>query len=250
MEWFSNEFAQEFDKSIEQGKWDKTYLKDRRALEDALYSLPKNAKILDLMCGSGHWTNLIYDKGYKNVIGLDFSKNMLAIAKKKNKKIKYLHADATNLPFKNETFDLIVSLGNSIGVVPGKENRLRAINEALQTLKPGKQFIYSLHNRWTFNNFLPYWILWKVAYHFGRNWDFGNERLLAYEKGAFGDVLFTWADKKGKPKGYTHIYSVKEAIQEAKDAGFKKVKALTGLTENWLIIKATKSLDPHEHPLQ
>lgn len=70
------------------------YLKDR-----------KNLKILDAGCGPG--VALSYLKKYGQVIGVDKSEEALKYAQKKGRVQK---ADIANLPFKKESFDLIVCL--------------------------------------------------------------------------------------------------------------------------------------------
>ncbi|MBR9707482.1 MAG: methyltransferase domain-containing protein, partial [Candidatus Diapherotrites archaeon] len=148
MEWFSNTFAKEFDSKERHAKDKTSPYYELAWLSTELKNFPKKSKILDLMCGAGRWSTLLYKKGYHNIAGLDFSKNMLTLARKKNKKIKYIQADATKLPYKNNTFDLTISLGNSIGVIPGRNNRVKALKEAKRTLKPNGVLLYSLHNRW------------------------------------------------------------------------------------------------------
>ena len=54
-------------------------------------------KILDLGCGMGHYTKYIKSKGF-DVCGIDFSNEMLSIAKKSDLNIKYILSDICNLP--------------------------------------------------------------------------------------------------------------------------------------------------------
>lgn len=67
----------------------------------------KNKLVLDAGCGTGRFTNFFINEG-ANVISVDSSKNMLKILKKKNHNAKTINADIFNLPFKNNSFDLIV----------------------------------------------------------------------------------------------------------------------------------------------
>lgn len=67
-------------------------------------------KILDIATGTGAQAYEMAKLGHE-VIGIDLSPEMLAQAKKKlspNLKLKFLEADATKLPFKDETFDVAV----------------------------------------------------------------------------------------------------------------------------------------------
>ena len=66
------------------------------------------SKILDLGCGMGHYSNYIHNKGF-DVVGIDFSENMINIAKKDNPNINYIVSDICNLKvIENQKFDGIV----------------------------------------------------------------------------------------------------------------------------------------------
>lgn len=60
-------------------------------------------KAIDIACGSGNYTNALYELGV-NIVGVDISKEMLIKAKQKNKKIDWSEADVLNLPFDNNEF--------------------------------------------------------------------------------------------------------------------------------------------------
>jgi len=95
-------------------------------------------KALDLGCGSG-----IYSKIMKNVISLDISIDSLNIAKKHSKNL--VLADARKLPFKSNSFDLIVS----IEVITHIEKRFwnEIFNEINRVIKNNGYIIISIHNR-------------------------------------------------------------------------------------------------------
>ncbi|MBI4187776.1 MAG: methyltransferase domain-containing protein, partial [Chloroflexi bacterium] len=68
---------------------------------------PAGARILDIATGTGKQAFAFARKGY-NVTGVDLSEGMLRIATRKNKyeNAKFKLADATNLPFEVNTFDV------------------------------------------------------------------------------------------------------------------------------------------------
>ncbi len=55
-----------------------------------------NNKILDLGCGMGHYSNYMYNKGF-DVTGIDFSEEMIKIARNMNSNIKYIVSDVCDL---------------------------------------------------------------------------------------------------------------------------------------------------------
>jgi len=70
-----------------------------------------NATILDVACGTGDLSLELRKSGPAEVIGTDFCRPMLAVAKEKNSKnnasIPYVEADGMNLSFANNSFDAV-----------------------------------------------------------------------------------------------------------------------------------------------
>lgn len=79
-----------------------------------LLKVKDGMKILEVGCGGGHFTNMI-KKYYPSceVYGIDLDNNHIKFAKKESKKqnieVNYQVADIKELPFNDETFDLIFS---------------------------------------------------------------------------------------------------------------------------------------------
>jgi demethylmenaquinone methyltransferase / 2-methoxy-6-polyprenyl-1,4-benzoquinol methylase len=98
------------------------------------------SKALDVCCGTADWTialaNAVGSKG--EVIGLDFSENMLKIGQKKVEElnlnqVKLIHGNAMELPFQDHTFDY-VTIGFGLRNVP---DYLQVLREMNRVLKPG-----------------------------------------------------------------------------------------------------------------
>lgn len=87
----------------------KTYDKTRKADPEISakiinYLSPReNGCYLDVGCGSGNYTELIFEKGF-NICGVDISEEMLEKARRKNSQIKWILGDAKKLPFQNNMF--------------------------------------------------------------------------------------------------------------------------------------------------
>lgn len=116
-----------------------------------------HALVLDTCCGTGDFTKII-SKLYPSakVIGLDFSVNMLRLAKLKNPKGVFIRADCTNLPFKDNNFDYITSAFGLRNI----KNREKAIAEIYRVLNYGGKFLqldFGIHNiiGWVFDFAVP-----------------------------------------------------------------------------------------------
>jgi demethylmenaquinone methyltransferase/2-methoxy-6-polyprenyl-1,4-benzoquinol methylase len=70
-----------------------------------------NATILDVACGTGDLSLELRKSGPAKIIGTDFCRPMLAVAKEKNSKnnssIPYVEADGMNLSFADDSFDAV-----------------------------------------------------------------------------------------------------------------------------------------------
>jgi demethylmenaquinone methyltransferase/2-methoxy-6-polyprenyl-1,4-benzoquinol methylase len=95
--------------------------------------------ILDLCCGSGDITKLV-TKFYPRakIIGLDFSANMLKLAKTKNPKGVFLKGDCTELPFSEKEIDYVTMTFGLRNV----ENRAKALDEIYRVLNYGGKFLH------------------------------------------------------------------------------------------------------------
>jgi SAM-dependent methyltransferase len=104
-----------------------------------LENIPDNfsGKILDIPAGTGILT---YEKYLRmknaEIICMDYSKDMLDIAKERfeNNNINNIackQGDAGNIPFENETFDVVLSM-NGFHAFPDKEKAFSEINRVLK----------------------------------------------------------------------------------------------------------------------
>lgn len=99
------------------------------------------SKAVDLCCGTGDISKLLANNFcIKEVIGVDFSGKMLEIAKRKNfdKKIKYINADCTNLPFCDDCFDIVTMFFGLRNI----EDKDKAVAEIRRVMKNNGQFLY------------------------------------------------------------------------------------------------------------
>jgi demethylmenaquinone methyltransferase/2-methoxy-6-polyprenyl-1,4-benzoquinol methylase len=114
----------------------------KEAIKTAIKDIDKNnLKILDVACGTGDmieiWENSVKDKNLE-ICGLDPSKGMLEVAKKKFPTINFYNGYATELPCENNSVD-IISISFGIRNVLEIEKALNEFNRVLK--KNGKILI-------------------------------------------------------------------------------------------------------------
>lgn len=97
---------------------------------------PKDRDTLDLCCGQGTLTAAL-DRAGARVTGLDFSPEMLTIARARAPDVDFVEGDATSLPFADQAFDLVL---NNFGMmhIPDPPAALAQIR---RVLRPGGRFL-------------------------------------------------------------------------------------------------------------
>lgn len=102
------------------------------------------SKALDVCCGTGDWSIALADASGSSgeVIGLDFSHNMLTVAEQKNDTLKYnnlsfVQGNAMDLPFEDSTFDY-VTIGFGLRNVP---DYLTVLKEMYRVVKPNGKVV-------------------------------------------------------------------------------------------------------------
>lgn len=104
---------------------------EKRLLGRFLTVLPQAKTILEVGCGTGHFTRWLAERGFR-VVGLDLSPVMLAQAERYNG-LRYVQGDALALPFDDCSFD-IVALITTLEFVADPR---RALNEAVRVARNG-----------------------------------------------------------------------------------------------------------------
>jgi ubiquinone/menaquinone biosynthesis C-methylase UbiE len=114
----------------------------RRALDpftiDVWKRVVRGKRVLDVGCGSGRVTNALAPY-CESIVGLDISEGLVKIAKRESqsKRAVFVVGDAEHLPFKEETFDVVVCYG----LLHHMEYPERVINEASRVLREGGVFL-------------------------------------------------------------------------------------------------------------
>lgn len=98
---------------IDIDKYYNTYpgLSRLRAFDKLLPSNLEGKKILDVGCGIGKYFRYFKDKGARELVGVDTGETLLKIGKEVNPFVNTVLARGEDLPFPNENFDVVLSMG-------------------------------------------------------------------------------------------------------------------------------------------
>ncbi len=132
------------------------YAKYRRDYPDQVYDLVykfcenKNAKVLDVGCGTGLVTRHLTEY-YRDVTGTDKESEMIALAQKNNTALSFIVAKTEELPFSDANFDLI-----TVASAYHWFNYDLAGKEIHRILKPdGKLCVFWKYDRGVSRSYLP-----------------------------------------------------------------------------------------------
>lgn len=209
-----NKFAKDFD-STRYKPWDEFKFFNE--------NLEKGDIILDAGSGNGRLLNFLKDKNIK-YFGLDISKKLIEISKKKYPNNNFIIGNIKKLPFENIFFDKIYSIA-SLHHLNNYNNRQKALNEFFRVLKP--------------NGFLnmTVWNLDNIEHQ--ENSKF-KEKILECRKKAKNkasflpflserDLIIPWG--KEKIKRYYYAYKKEELEEQLKIAGFTDID-IFGVKDN------------------
>ena len=105
-----------YDKIAVEYQADRQTFDNMKELEELASLLPKGAKVLDAGCGAGVPTaKFLADSGFE-VVGIDFSENMLKLARKNVPNATFIRKDMTKLDFADDSFDGLTALYSIIHV--------------------------------------------------------------------------------------------------------------------------------------
>lgn len=110
-------------------------------LDRAAEGLPKDAAILDVGCGSGRHLVHLARRGFHNLSGIDLSGFGIGNLNRYLPRVRAAVADATNLPFADGSFDLVVMVG-IVYEIPEPGQHPLVWREISRVLKPGGRLVF------------------------------------------------------------------------------------------------------------
>lgn len=108
-----------------------------------LDSLPAGSQILDLACGTGQLAAHLAERGFE-ITGLDSSAGMLAIARTRAPKGRFIQADARSFALPGR-FDAVISVFDSLNHIMTVGELRSVFDQVLNALVPGGRFVFDLN---------------------------------------------------------------------------------------------------------
>jgi ubiquinone/menaquinone biosynthesis C-methylase UbiE len=158
-------------------------------VENFLKFIPSNSLILDIGCGNGR--NMLNPNHI--FIGFDTCPEFLSICKSKG--LSTLYNDMTQIPFRDNTFDALLSIA-SFHHLATIERRMKSLNEMYRILKPGGKLLLTI---WSKNQ--------------------PNKTKRIFEN--YGNNYVAWKSNNTELQRYYYIFKVNELITLAIAVGFQ-----------------------------
>ncbi len=182
--------------------------------------------ILDLACGQGRHSLELGRRGYRNVYGLDRSHYLINKARQVNVQerlgVNFKEGDARKLPYNDDTFTVVMILGNSFGYFESMDDDIRILKEVMRVLRPNGRFLLDVADgNFLRNNYNPRSWEWIDKNHFvcrERSLAGDGERLISREvisntkKGVIVDQFYA-----------ERLYDIESLTEVLKKAGFKNI---------------------------
>ena len=98
--------------------------------------LKPDARILDYGCGYGRVAALLYEQGYREVVGVDASGGMIEKARRLHPQLSFQQITPPNVPFPDGFFDAAV-LFAVLTCIPADDDQRAVVNELHRVTRPG-----------------------------------------------------------------------------------------------------------------
>ncbi len=127
--------------------------------------------ILDLCCGQGRHCLQMARLGFRHLYGYDRSHYLIQKARSQAKKeglpVTFKEGDARKLSFADQSFEVVMLLGNSFGYFDSAQQDVRVLKEVARVLKPDGRILLDLTDGdYMRTHFKPRSWEWLDQYHF------------------------------------------------------------------------------------
>ncbi len=111
-------------------------------------AIQPHSTILDLCCGQGRHCIELARRGFKNVNGVDRSRYLIRLAKKRAQseglQVIFKEGDARNPRLPESTFDCVAIMGNSFGYFSNKKDDEKVLSMVGKILRPSGQIVLDI----------------------------------------------------------------------------------------------------------
>lgn len=196
--------------------------------------------VLDLGCGTGNVTEILAKAGY-DMIGVDYSEDMLGIAMEKREReelaavrdsILYLCQDMREFELFG-TVKAVVSICDSMNYITSYEDLVQVFRLVNNYLDPGGPFIFDLNTRYKYENILADNTFAEVRDPSSFIWENYFDRETGINE--YDLTLFIREGELYRRYTETHFqraYTLAEVKRAAEEAGMGWVAAYDAFTEN------------------
>ena len=142
VEWFESWFGEEYVALYphrNEAEAERAVSLIERTLGDARIS-----RVLDLACGSGRHAKFLGHRWWTS--GVDLSDVLLRLAKKNGVPARLVRADIRDLPYRTESFDLVVNLFTSFGYFETDDEHEHVIRDLRRVMTSGGVFVIDYLN--------------------------------------------------------------------------------------------------------
>jgi ubiquinone/menaquinone biosynthesis C-methylase UbiE len=163
----------------------------KRALLNLLQSqkIPKNARILEVGCGSGRFLEFLEWNGYTKLYGIDTSSNMISITSQKTNNVRLQVGNAYKIPFETGKFDFVFS----VHVLMHIDNPKKMLNEMKRVTKKDGYLMIDINDKHSpFSLLVRLWRIFQTKKkHFPQMYSISNiEKLLIRDVLTYSPTYF------------------------------------------------------------
>ena len=186
-----------------------------------------HSQILDLCCGQGRHCLELARRGFKNVMGVDRSRYLIRLAKKRAQaeglQVLFKEGDARNPRLAENSFDCVAVMGNSFGYFSDKQDDEKVLQTIGKILRPSGQLLLDITDgEWMKGHFDARSWEWIDEHHFvcrERSLSQDGERLISREV-IVHDEMGVLADQFYAERLYT-VEGIKKLLEKT---GFRNVR--------------------------
>ncbi len=170
----------------------------------------KESPLLEVGCGAGRIAFGLWERGYRSITAIDYSKEMVEEAKRLAEwfgySIDFRYGDATKLKFEDCAFKGAIFGFNGLMQIPRRANRLQAMTEICRVIEIGCHFVFTTHDRASPKN-RKYWEEERARWNRGEQQPELDEFGDIYRETEFGTM-------------FIHSPDLTEVREDLKTAGF------------------------------